>query len=380
MQRFLPLALLTLLAACNDRDATTAPDVADALDAASAEGVPGFAGGAVYVLSNAADANAVLAFARRADGGLEAPVAFPTGGAGTGAGLGNQGALAVGAGGHTLYAVDAGSDEISVLRILPNGLDPIATIPSGGDLPISIALHGGLLYVLHDGVDPNVTGFRILPDRTLAPIPGSTRHLSNAAPDAAQVGFSPDGRVLVVTEKGTNSLVSWRVGGDGLLSNRVVTPSAGETPFGFSFDRRGVLLVSEAFGGAPEASTVSSYRYTGTGYVAVNPAVPTTETAACWLVVSPNGGFAYVTNTGSASVTGFAIRGATLVRLDDDGVTGSTGATPIDAGISRNGRFLYTLNAGAGTVSAFRIGADGSLTALGETGGLPAGADGLAAE
>lgn len=341
----------------------------------------GSGAGAVYVLSNDASANAVLVFGRRGDGTLTASGAVPTGGVGSGGGLGNQGAIAITSDGRYLYAVNAGSDEISAFHVTGQGLAHLGNVGSGGSMPISLAVHRDLLYVLNDGGVANVTGFRIGTDGALTMIAGSSRPLSVGAPDAAQVGITPDGRRLVVTEKATNTIVGWEIAGDGTLFNRTLTTSASPTPFGFAFDKRGTLLVSEAVGGAPDASVLSSYAAGATGWSAVSPSVATTETAACWVVVTPNGRFAYVTNTGSASVSGYrVIRDGSIALLDADGVTGNTLAGPIDAEISRNGRFLYTLDAGADALSMFRVAADGSLSHLGDLTGLPDGATGLASD
>ncbi|MGH7559704.1 MAG: lactonase family protein [Gemmatimonadales bacterium] len=366
-----------LLAACSEaaRVPTGTDPAGPDLSVGGGEGP-----GAVFILNNSAAANAVMVFPRAADGSLGAPAAYPTGGAGSGGGLGNQGALALVRGGRLLYVVNAGSDQVSAFRVTGSAISLIGTVPSGGDLPISLAVSGDLLYVLNDGGAPNVTGFRIAPDGGLAAIPGSTRPLSAAVPDAAQVGFSSDGTRLVVTEKATNSIVTWPVLADGTLGAASVQPSAGPTPFGFDFDGRGTLITSEAFGGAPNASVLSSYRPSGAGWAAVSPLVATTETAACWVVVTPNGRFAYTTNTGSASVSGFAVgHDGSLTLLTPGGVTGATSAGPIDADISVNGRFLYTLNGAGGTISAFRIESDGGLTPVGTTSGIPAGANGLVA-
>jgi DNA-binding beta-propeller fold protein YncE len=185
-----------------------------------------------------------------------------------------------------------------------------------------------------------------------------------------------------VTEKATNLLVTYRVGRRGLLSDPEAHPSAGETPFGFAFGRGSLLIVSEAFGGAVDASTLSSYAVGRHGSVRVlDPTVATTETAACWVVVTSNGRYVYTTNTGSASISGFAIghRGD-LELLDADGVTGSTGTGPIDLALSNRSKYLYALNAGDGSLSSFRVRHDGSLERLGEdVGSFPAGTNGLAA-
>jgi 6-phosphogluconolactonase (cycloisomerase 2 family) len=197
--------------------------------------------------------------------------------------------------------------------------------------------------------------------------------------DAAQVGISPHGDYLVVTEKATNTIVSWSIGNDGLLSNRTLTGSSSPTPFGFSFDNRGTLIVSEAVGGMPGASVLSSYVAATGGWSVVSASLATTQTAACWVVVTPNGQFAYSTNTGSASVTGVDIGSdGSISLLDAGGVTGTTGATPIDAATSHNGRFLYVLTAGADAISAFVVNGDGSLVNIGST-PVQDGANGLAA-
>ena len=177
-----------------------------------------------------------------------------TGGNGTGAGLGSQGALVLDD--DRLFAVNAGSNSLSLLHVGRRGKVRLADVdPSGGARPISVTVHGKFVYVLNAGdasTPANIRGFLALWGQ-LVPLPGSTRPLSAAAPDPAQVEFSPNGRQLVVTEKATNMIVTYEVR-RGYASGPNAQPSAGQTPFGFGFDRRGLLIVSEAFGGAPDAS------------------------------------------------------------------------------------------------------------------------------
>jgi 6-phosphogluconolactonase (cycloisomerase 2 family) len=340
------------------------------------------AAGAVFTMTNSTDGNAVLAFARSGAGELAFADAYDTGGTGTGAGLGNQGGLALDASGNHLFVVNAGSDSLSVFAAGPKGLSLLDVESSGGAQPISVTVHGDLIYVLNAGGDGNISGLRLDADGTLAPIAGSTRPLSGSGTAPAQIAFSPDGRVLVVSEKGTNTLVTYVVRDDGLPSDPIVTAAEGETPFGFSFGHRGRLLVSEAFGGAFEASAVSSYELGRDG--SLEPFfndTATTETAACWLVVTGDGRYGYTTNTGSDSITGLALaRDGSVSLLDADGFTAQAGDAPIDAAFSRNSRFLYVLNAADGTLSAYRLQADGGLAELAGVGGLPAGTNGLAAK
>jgi len=364
------------LAACSSQD-STAP-MLDHAPLASQEGEG--SAGVVYTLTNQAS-NAVRAFSRAPDGTLTFVADYPTGGAGTAAGLGSQGALAFGRE-RTLLAVNAASNEVTALDIGSSGLSVINKVASGGVMPISVTSHQGLVYVLNAAPPANISGFRQDAQGGLTPIAGSTRALSMPAPAPAQVSFSPRGDFLVVTEKGTNNILTFRVAADGTPGNAVVNPSAGVTPFGFSFLTRGdYFIVSEAFGGAPNASASSSYRLGDLGNVNVRTAsLHAGQTAACWIAVTPNNQFAYATNTGSLTVTGYRVApNGTLSLLDPDGVSATTQGSPIDASVSRNGRFLYVLGSSTGTIDGFAIAADGSLSSVGFVSGLPAGTVGLLA-
>lgn len=338
--------------------------------------------GALFTMDNATTGNHVLAYRRAANGTLSFLGEFATGGTGTGGGLGNQGALILSKSGRWLFACNAGSDEISVFRVTPHGLQLIDKVGSGGRRPISLAVHRNLLYVLNAGGlvgdADNVTGF-LFSHGELSPLADSTRSLSAANTDPAQISFSRDGNVLVVTEKATNVIDTFSVNDDGLIDEHQQFVSVGQTPFGFAF-RRDALIVSEAFGGAMNASAVSSYDLADDGSLQViSPSVPTTETAACWIVVTRNGHFAYASNTGSGTLSGYNVSsGGSLSLLDADGVTGVTGPGPIDMALSVNSHFLYALNSGDGTISAFRVNHDGSLSSLSGVAGIPSGANGLA--
>jgi len=332
--------------------------------------------GAVYTMTNASGANEVLVFDRASDGTLAFVESVATGGEGTGSGLGNQNGVVLTEGGRFLLVVNAGSDEISSFSVTSGGLELADVEPSNGDHPISVTTRNGLVYVLHDGSGGNVTGFRLLPDGALEPVPNSTQPLLGAGP--AQIQFAPREQFLVVTEKASNTISVFAVV-RGRAQPATSFQSAGETPFGFGFDRQGHLIVSEAFGGAPDASAVSSYDFDGGTPDVISPSVPTNQTAACWIVVTRNGRYAYTSNTGSASVTGYEIgTSGELTALDEDGVTGATGAGPIDMALTTDNRFLYSLDSGAQQISGFAVNADGSLTPLGAT-GLPGSASGLAA-
>ncbi|MBV9786603.1 MAG: beta-propeller fold lactonase family protein, partial [Chloroflexi bacterium] len=206
-------------------------------------------GDAVYTATNAASGNAVLVFERDKDGMLTAAGSYPTGGLGSGDGLGSQGAVILSENGRALFVVNAGSDTISSFAIDRDGLRLVDTIASGGDRPISLTLYHRVLYVLNGG-SSTIAGFAVDHAGRLTMIADSIRPLSTSMANPAQISFDPDGNVLVVTEKATNMITTFKVNGDGEPSAPMAQPSAGMTPFGFAFRHDGTLLVSEAFGGA----------------------------------------------------------------------------------------------------------------------------------
>jgi 6-phosphogluconolactonase len=333
--------------------------------------------GAVYTLTNSPFGNAVAVFDRSADGTLAAAGTFATGGAGTGSGLGSQGALVLSDDRNELFAVNAASNSISYFSVTRDGLVLEATVPSGGVLPISVTVNKNALYVLNAGGAGNITGFAI-GHGTLAPIAGSTQPLGAGSAGPAQVQFSPDGRTLVVTEKASSTIDTYVVGKDGRAGAPSVYASAGATPFGFDFDNRGDLLVSNA------SASASSYDVAKGGTVTViSGAVATHQAAPCWLVASKDGRYAYTANAGGGTISGFSVgHDGSLTLLDASGTTADLGAGshPLDEAISTNGRYLYNLTDGTHAISAFQIGEDGSLTPIGSVGGLPAGAIGIAAD
>ena len=342
----------------------------------------GLRSGHVFTITNAPGGNELLAFGPSAPGFALVSRAA-TQGLGSGGGLGSQGAVTLSGDRRHLFVVNAASHTVSTFAIRRRELRLTSVVDSGGLRPISVAECDGLVYVLNANGDGNVAGFRNVHGE-LRPIAGSTRALSTSGGSGpAQVGFGSDGDVLVVTEKATNRLTSWRVRRDGTLDAPVVTAAAGVTPFGFAFDRRNQLFVSEAFGGAAGASTVSSYRFDEDAParpIVASAAVPTTQTAACWIAVTPNGRYVYSANAGSSSVSSFRVgKGARITLLN--AVAASTGiaAGATDMAIPPGGRRLYVLSGGSLRISGFDIAADGSLSFAAAAGGFPTGSVGLAA-
>jgi 6-phosphogluconolactonase (cycloisomerase 2 family) len=278
--------------------------------------------------------------------------------------------------GKRLLVTNAGSDELSLLAVEPDGLQLVATVPSGGSTPTSVAIHGELAYVLNNG-SSSIAGFS-LADR-LEPIPGATSGLADGA-DPAQIAFSPDGRALVVTERGTDSITTFSVGDDGIAQDRQTIASSGATPYGFDFAGDS-LVVTEAFGGEVGAAAASSYALEGGRLAPVSASVADTRSEVCWAAVSKDGRFAYVTNFGDGTISSYAVGpDGSLELLDPVAASTNLGEQGVrDEAISGDGRFLYALDADARRVYGWSVGADGSLVPVGDADGLPETVAGLAA-
>src|ERR1700755_1502144 len=193
---------------------------------------------AVYVQTNDATGNEVTAFSRTQDGALAPLGRYPTGGRGTGSPhLASAGSVVLSDDDRWLLVVNAGSDELSLFAVQPDGLRLADRTGSGGSKPTSVAVSGTLVYVLNNGT-PSISGFR-LADGKLTAIPESTRKLSTADADPAQVSFTTDGRVLIVTERGTNTISSYLIDERGYAQGPTTIESSGQTPYGFDLTADG---------------------------------------------------------------------------------------------------------------------------------------------
>ena len=340
--------------------------------------------GHVYVNDNTTGTNTIGAFDRHADGTLT-PAAgspFAAGGAGTGAGMASQGALQLSADGRFLIAVDAGSNQISVLRIRPDGslrLVSHGVVSSGGTVPDSVAVSGDLVYVANSGVgDSNYTGFRLRPDGRLDAIPGSTVTLAaDAAP--GDVLFNGTGTKLVGTEVGTSEIDSFTVGFNGHLTaaHGSPFPAQGAGPFGSEFRPTDPdqLFVSNAHNGTG-LGTVSAFADGPDGSLASIGTSPyaNDQTAPCWVEISHDGRFLFAVNTASGNVSSYQIApGGELTLLGSTPVS-ANGVGAVDARLSPSGRYLYVDESKIGAIATFAVNG-GSLTPLASSPtSLPAGA------
>ena len=330
--------------------------------------------GHVYIQTNDAASNAVIAYGRDGDGALTLDQTIPTGGQGNlPTGVGSQASLAITADGEHLLAVNAGSDDVSLLDVGSDGLH-VADVTPVGDRPVSVAVHGSIVYVLNQG-DDTVQGLRIV-GNDLVRIPRSVANLSGERVNAAEVAFSPDGHILAVTEKDSSKIDTFVVRPNGRAVGPKVHASSGATPFGFQFGPDGRLYVSEAPG-----SAASSYDVAADGTLdVISASIADHQAAACWLVVTSDGRFAYVANAGSANVSQYAIGPNGALSLVGTGANGATDPGPVDLDVTDGDGFLYVLNGRTGSITGFSVSAtDGSLTGIGGASGCAAGAAGLVA-
>ena len=370
------------LAACGETSSSTSP-VPHAPSRLETTPV-GAATGAVFTQTNAVGGNSVVAFARAVDGSLTYAGTFSTGGNGIGGTndpLASQYSLLLdGENDRLLFVVNAGSNSVSVFRVDGAALSLVGTTSSGGSLPISLAITGHTLYVLNAGSN-SIVGFDVTVSGALTPNPSASAPLGAGASGAAAIRASRDGRFLVATEKGSQTIDVFPINPRGALGTPVRSASVGVTPFGFDFVNGGELAVSEA--GTAATSLYSLARDGSLGADA--PSVSTNGQAApCWVIATTDGRFVYTANAGSGTISGYAIGAhGTLQLLNASGVSGSTGAgsTPLDLDLSRGDGFLYVLESGTGRIGAFAVSPNGSLTSLAGIGGLAAqsGFQGLAA-
>jgi 6-phosphogluconolactonase len=339
-------------------------------------------GGFVYVNDNTAGTNTVAAFVRHPNGGLT-PVPgspFKAGGAGSGEGLASQGSIQVSSDGRYVLAVDAGSNQISVLRIGRDGaleLVPGGIVSSGGAQPVSVAEHDGLVYVANAGAaDSNYTGFALTDGGHLWPLVGSTVPL----PASAQPGdvlFNSTGTTLIGTRVGTSQIDSFRVAFDGRLIAAAGSPFAaqGLGPFGSEFrpTNPDQLFVSNAHNAGD--GTISAFRVASGGALSTIGSSPFTDqqTAPCWVEISHDGEYLFTVNTGSGSISSYTIAPDGVLTLrGSTQISSLAGVGAVDARLSTDGRTLYVDESRVDSLGVFAVDG-GQLTEQG-TVALPAGA------
>ncbi len=332
----------------------------------------------LYTESNAAEGNSILIYKIKKDGSLNASGSTLSGGKGTGKGLGSQGALELDKNHEWLYAVNGGSNSVSSFKVNNDGSLTLAhTASSGGLTPNSVSAYGNLLYVLNNKSD-NILGLRIGAGGTLTPIEGAAQHLSGSVVDAPQISFSPNGDWVIVTEKATNIIGTFKVKSNGSVNSGIFTASIGATPFGFDFSRDRFMIVSNAAGGAVGAGSATSYIINNSGVPDdINGAVPDLQAAPCWFAITKYGRFAYTTNTAGNTISSYYIDESGGLHLAES-LAATTDTQPLDIVIAANNYFVYELNGKGQTIGEFRRKLLGGLELIATQPGLPVSSTGLA--
>ncbi|HTW06751.1 MAG TPA: hypothetical protein VME46_04525 [Acidimicrobiales bacterium] len=343
---------------------------------------------AVFVQTNNPSGNQVIVLAEHSDGRLSELNVASTGGVGALASgavvdsLASQGSLTYDPVHRLLFAVNAGSNTLSVFSVLGRDVDLAQVIPSEGEFPNSVAVSGNYVYVLDAGGTGAVAAYQIFGTRVF-PVPGDVRSLglSNTDPPnflmaPGQIGVSPGGsQVIVTTKASTSSFDIFQVGAGGVLSSTpVVTADTGNVPFSFLFTPSGQLAAAEA-----GPSAVHTFSLAAGGTLTSLAALDDGQAALCWIATA--GGYYYVANAGSNNLSGYTISpSGTPALVGPTGVVATTDKGPIDLAASQDGSTLYSEDGGAGAIDEFHVNSDGTLSDLGSVAGLGAGIEGIATD
>jgi 6-phosphogluconolactonase len=335
--------------------------------------------GAVYVQTNAAP-NEVIAFRRATDGSLDLIGSVATGGDGDGTPhLQSQGSVTLTGDGQYLLVTNAASDDLSVFSVASDGSIELRERVHTGATPRSVAERDGLVVVLNTG-EPGLASFRLQAEG-IERVEGGEQALSTSDADPAQVAFSPDGSMVVITQRGTDSIVTYEVTADGTFGSSSEIASEGPTPYGFAFTSDGTLVVTEAFGAEKGAAAASSYAIEDGSLVVRTSSVGNGRSEICWAVVTPDDRFAFTTNFADGAVSRYAIDAGGSLSLEDATAGISVDGMPglRDEDITSDGRFLYAIDADGSRIYGWSVDAEGALEPVGSWDELPATVAGLAA-
>lgn len=324
----------------------------------------------VFVMTNNAFRNEVIAYESSSNGGFAEAGHFDTGGRGSGgvrSPLQNQGSLTFSQDHSLLFAVSAGSGELSVFRVNGASLSLIDKKPTGGANPVSVAQRQDVVYVLNQGGSGAVVGFKLDGSGHLTQIPKSTAFLSSSFAFGQDVTISPNGQFVVVIELVSDNIDTFRIQPDGTLGPIVVNPGSAIGAFSSCFAPDGTLIVTAS--GTPTQVTggISSYSIASNGTLApITQSAPTLGLATCWNVVTPNAKFVYAVNSDTSNISGFniATNGALTPIASTLLASDPANSFSSDVAVSTDGTLLFNLNPGSATIGVFGIQSDGTLSTL----------------
>jgi 6-phosphogluconolactonase len=331
----------------------------------------------VFVMTNDAVKNEVLAYQRIFDGRLTLKERFVTGGRGSGGTtdpLQSQGSLTLSHDHNLLFAINSGSGTVSSFHLFGGLPVLVDQEPTGGSEPVAVAEHNGIIYVLNAGGNGAVVAFRTDNLGHLHEISNSLVHLTATHSGGSSISVSPDGTTLAVIEKVPNNIDTFPIHPDGTLGSVVINHSVTSGVFAAVFTPNGKLIVSENQPNGTDVSSISSYTINVDGTItAITQSLQTFGDGNCWNAITPNGKYVYVDNSATATVAGFSIgSNGTLTPIAGTILSSNpAGTTNLDIAVSSDGKFVYTINSGAGSVSIYSINGDGTLNSLGDIDGLP---------
>ncbi|KAK0639638.1 hypothetical protein B0T16DRAFT_463289 [Cercophora newfieldiana] len=346
-------------------------------------------GRALYFITND-ETNSVVALPIGADGRLSPGTVTPTGGSGSVAlnadnqpatpdALVSQSALAIA--GNLIFAVNAGSNTLSMLTISPSDPTRLSLIGQPvavpGEFPNTVAasLQHGLACVGTSGARAGISCSTFSPTRGLSPMDalrpfdlGQTTPPVGPTNTVSQTFFSADGSFLFATVKGdppTNKT--------GFFSAFPIQPrqAAKSTASGrqsrsprrfsvSSIEQRSVpagtavLFGSQAIPGTSNVfATDAAF---GAAILSVDPTTGNATTiakgevqgqvATCWVTISAATGTAFVTDVAKNRVVEMSLADASVLsELDLTAATGDPGLIDLRAA----GGFIYALSPGNGT-------------------------------
>jgi 6-phosphogluconolactonase len=341
----------------------------------------------VFVMTNDAVKNEVLAYQRIFDGRLTLKERFVTGGRGSGGTtdpLQSQGSLTLSHDHNLLFAINSGSGTVSSFQLFGGLPVLVDQEPTGGSEPVAVAEHNGIIYVLNAGGNGAVVAFRTDNLGHLHEISNSLVHLTATHSGGSSISVSPDGTTLAVIEKVPNNIDTFPIHPDGTLGSVVINHSVTPGVFAAVFTPNGKLIVSEDQPNGTDVSSISSYTINADGTItAITQSLQTFGDGNCWNAITPNGKYVYVDNSATATVAGFSIgSNGTLTPIAGTILSSNpVGTINLDIAVSSDGKFVYTINSGTGSVSIYSINGDGTLNSLGDIDGLPktVGFNGIAA-
>jgi len=337
-------------------------------------------------MSNATDRNEVISYQSIVGEPFHEVSRYATGGRGSGGKIGpleSQGSLVLSQDHSFLFAVNAGSGDVSVFRVSEAALTLVDKAPSGGSEPVSIAQRRGVVYVLNQGGAGNIVGFKFSQTGHLTPIPHATAYLSANLVAGEEVSISPDGRFLVAIEQLTdptsetqksNNIDTFRINPDGTLGSIVTNAKQRFGSFSSTFTPDGKLIVSETGSLADPVSGISSYTILADGTLSpITQSFPTLGAATCWVVLTPDAKRAYTANFGSSNISGFSVGpGGVLSPIAGTLLASNPpNSFSLDIAVSSDGKYVFNLNPGSGTIGVFVIESDGTLNPFGNITGLP---------